>query len=245
MIRLKLYSILSPLIKRSAAKKNILLKWLRELFGYVFIPSKAKVRDSLMYLHRSGHSFELAFEGGYEMLETYFLEDLNLKNKIGIDIGACIGYYTLLLSKLVDKQGNVISFEPDATNFILLQKNIATNNLLNTAAFQLAVGDKNQKVFLKKGASPGQHTVSENKEDASIIGMINLDSFFKKNNLVMENVGYVKIDAEGCEFKVLQGMHQIIKNAKEIIIQFEFAPQHLEEQKCQPTELISFIKKII
>jgi len=242
MFRQRLYNLLLPLINRNSVKKNNFLKLLKKLFSFVFMSSKAIIFGSTMYLHKSGHSFELAFEGDYESLETLFLKDLNLKDRIAIDIGACIGYYTLLLSKLVGNNGKVLAFEPDIKNFRLLQKNIITNNLFNVLKYKLAVGDKDKHVYLKKGCSPGQHTITEDSNGADQVYMVSLDGFLKKHNLLFENIGYIKIDVEGYEFKVFQGMHDIMEKANNLIIQFEFAPQHLNEQNCELKWLVSLIK---
>ena len=58
-----------------------------------------------------------------------------------IDIGANIGYYTLLLSKLVGKNGKVIAFEPDKDSISMLKKNIKHNNCRNVQIVPMAVSD--------------------------------------------------------------------------------------------------------
>lgn len=213
---------------------------LRKAFGFAFIPHKTNVFGSMMYLHKSGHSFELAFEGGYELLETAFLKNLNLKGKIVIDVGACVGYYTLLAAKLVGDKGRVIAFEPEKDNFRLLKKNITANETKNIFGFQAAVGDVYGYAYLKIASSPGQHSISQSK-DAVKVPMVSLDKFLEKNKIAYKNIGYVKIDAEGYEHKVLQGMLKTIKSADDMVIQFEYAPQHLEEQGCNFDELFSLI----
>ena len=69
-----------------------------------------------------------------------------------IDIGANIGYFTLLFAKLVGPNGKVFAFEPDPTNFSILKKNIEENNYDNVILSQKAISDKTEttKLFLCK-----------------------------------------------------------------------------------------------
>lgn len=243
MWRQKLYVLFSPFINRNAAKKSSLSKFLRNVFSSIFIPSKSNVMGSVMYLHKAGHSFELAFEGGYELLETAFLKQLNLKGRVAADVGSCIGYYALLLSRTVGDGGQVFAFEPESENYSLLQKSIAANNIKNIFTQPLAVGDKAGEVYLRKSSSPGQHQLTLNSENAVKVSIVSLDSFFRDLKIDYKNIGYVKIDVEGNEHKVLQGMVGIINAAEDLVVQFEYAPQHLEELGCNFNELFSFIQE--
>lgn len=243
MLRQKLYTALYPCINRKAARKYSFLKLLRKTFGLIFIPEKISIFGSTMYLHKAGHSFEIVFEGGYEMLETKFLTSLDLNGKTVFDIGACIGYYTLLLSKQVGEQGKIYSFEPESKNFALLNKNILTNKFQNISSCQLAVGGKNQKTYLKISDSPGQHSVQEISGGTEEIQMVTLDRFIDMKHINPQNIGYIKIDAEGCEYEILKGAVDLICKSDKAIIQFEYAPQHLEEQGSNLEELFQFIQK--
>jgi FkbM family methyltransferase len=241
MFRKYLYQLLGPLVSRDAAKKGTFFKWCRKWFGYAFIPSKTSVQGSIMYLHKAGHSFELAFEGGYEPLETRFLKSLNLEGRVAADIGACIGYYSLLLSKQVGGAGQVFAFEPEARNYLLLEKNIAANKARNVTAVQTAVGDNNGETYLHISTSPGQHQVADNPFGAERVPIVSFDEFIKNRKVPYEKLAYVKIDVEGNEYEVLNGMRAIIQHSNDLVIQFEYAPQHLEERGCNFVELFTFI----
>ena len=209
----------------------------------MFIPEKCIVQGKKMFLHKSGHSFELAFQGTYEPLEYNFLKTLNLDGTVALDVGSCIGYYSLLLSDLAGK-GKVLAFEPENGNFGLLKKNIEVNNLTNIQAYNVAVGNKNGAVFLKKGRSPGEHSVYDDaqKDKDVSVEIVRIDDFLKEKKISLSDVSYVKIDVEGYEFEVLRGMTEVISESSDLIIQFEFAPQHLEEHDCSLHELVDFIR---
>lgn len=243
MLRQKLYKLLSPLIDRNAAKKSGVSKFLRKLFSRVFIPSRVTVMGSTMYLHKAGHSFELAFEGGYELLEVAFLRNLNLQGRVVADVGSCIGYYALILTKVVGEDGKVFAFEPESKNYNLLQRSVVENRVQNIFSEQLAVGNAPGEVHLRTSSSPGQHQLTLDSRHSVKVSMVSLDSYFREKNIDYASIGYVKIDVEGNEYGVLQGMVEIIKAATDLVIQFEYAPQHLQELNCDFNELFSFIRK--
>ncbi|MCX6778706.1 MAG: FkbM family methyltransferase [Candidatus Magasanikbacteria bacterium] len=246
MFKKLLFKIFRPLISRSAVKKHKGFKFLRNFFGLVFVTSVTSVQGFKMKLHKTGHSLELAFEGCYEPLEVSLLKKINLKDKIVLDIGACLGYYSLLLSEVVGANGRVLAFEPEEKNYKMLCENIVLNKIKNVDCFNLAVGNKNTAVFLKRSFSPGQHCVARGKENTDgleKIKMIRVDEFLVDQKKPSKDVAYIKIDVEGCEFEVLKGMKQLISSADDqLIIQFEYAPQHLRDY-CKLEDLFSFIKE--
>lgn len=242
-VRKYIYTIFGLLISRKMARKHRFFSVVRGCIGKWFLPEISIVRGKKMLLHNRGHSLELAFDGIYEALETHFLESLKLENKVTIDVGSCIGYYALLLSS---NSGVVYAFEPEKINFQLLNENIGLNNLKNVFACNQAIGGKDGVGFLRVHESPGQHMVfydRGNEGNFEKIDIITLDSFIKEKEGDFKNVGFVKIDAEGYEFEVLQGMTKIIQSSNQIIIQVEFAPQHLLEQNCDLSEMLLFIEK--
>lgn len=240
-----IYYLFLPLINRDIVKKYNFLFLLRFFFGKIFIPKISKIFGHKMFLHKSGHSFELAFLGCYEELETKFIKKINLKNKIVVDVGACIGYYSLLFSEAVGQNGKVISFEPELKNYNILKRNIILNNINNIEAYNIAVGNKNGSAILRISNSPGQHAVFDFvEEDVSKteVEITRLDDFLKgKVNFL--DISFVKVDVEGYEFEVLKGMKNIIKFSSDLIIQLEFAPQHLDEQTFNYQEFINFINE--
>lgn len=200
-----------------------------------------------MKLQRTGHSIDLAFEGEYEPLETGFLRSLDLRDKIALDIGSCIGYYALQLSRGVGPKGRVFAFEPESRNYKILHDNLIRNRAANASCFQLALGNKNGTAELKIHQSPGQHSIA-NEGDVQgareTVSMERLDDFLKKSGISAQDIAYIKIDAEGYESEVLKGMANTIKEAgNSLIIQIEFAPQHLTDYTHDLEELFSLIRE--
>lgn len=141
-----------------------------------------------------------------------------------IDVGANIGFYTRILSDLVGPRGKVIAFEPDPDNFSRLQK--VVSGAKNVVIHQLAVGKQTKNIFLFKSSNLNvdHHTYqsSESREKVKI-SCVSLDDFLKG-----ESVDVVKMDVQGFEHEVLQGMKKIAQaKNKDLIILGELWPKGL------------------
>jgi len=97
-------------------------------------------------------------------LETEFIKNNIKKEDIVIDIGANIGYFTLLLSKQVGDKGKVFSFEVETENFKLLEKNVKENHIRNVMLENVAVSEKEGKIKLYlSNVQPGMHRFYSSK----------------------------------------------------------------------------------
>lgn len=137
--------------------------------------------------------------------------------KCFVDVGAHLGYYTCIASKLAP-QAQIYAFEMDSQNFELLTKNIALNQAQNVDAYQVAVTNSNNEVqYIKETDSPSSgFELSNNPERDSRYGSlvsvkgVSLDAFFR-DKLLMPDL--VKIDVEGAELQVLEGMRHLLQTA--------------------------------
>ena len=99
----------------------------------------------------------------YEPYETELILRQIKSGDIIVDIGANIGYYTVLFADKVGKLGKVIAIEPDPINFEILQKNIKENRLKNVVAVQAAVGSENKKMEIYESKTNyGDHRLWQN-----------------------------------------------------------------------------------
>lgn len=130
-----------------------------------------------------------------------------------LDIGANIGYYTLIMSKLVGSTGKVYAFEPEPKNFEILKKNIELNKLDNVILEQKALSDIDGVTYLELSKDSGQHRLSDHGVK---VESITLDSYFQGGE-----IDFIKMDAEGSEYKIFKGMKNALKN-KNLKIVTEF-----------------------
>ena len=162
-----------------------------------------------------------------------------------IDIGANIGYFTLLFAKLVGPDGKVFAFEPDPTNFSILKKNIEVNNYNNVILSQKAISDKTEstKLFLCKFSNGMNRTYDSNLCDKSLdIESTTLDNFLNQINF-SGKIDFIKIDTEGSEIKVLKGIEKIIEMNDDISLQIEFNPSSINECGFKSRSLPDFLVK--
>lgn len=138
------------------------------------------------------------------------------------DIGANIGIYSLLAKSLY-KEIKVFSFEPFLKNFNRLNQNIELNHFEGMHTFPIALSNSNKISYFyskdtRSGASGGQidKNVDEHGNEFKIenkqsILTIKLDELIKTFNLPYPN--YVKIDVDGVEDLILEGMSEVLKNS--------------------------------
>jgi FkbM family methyltransferase len=128
-----------------------------------------------------------------------------------IDIGAHIGYYTLLFAKCVGETGQVVSFEPLPANFVLLQKNAELNHLEQVRVIEMAVFSRTAELVISASddmANPGDASVLSPKSEKTFqVSAITLDAFVAKAGLKPD---FIKMDVEGAEHDVLVGARETI-----------------------------------
>jgi len=172
-------------------------------------------------------SLRLTINGIYEKFETNFVKNEIKKNNVVLDLGAHVGYYTLMFAKLVGENGKVYAFEPSPTNFELLQKNVMINNYKNVILEKKAISDKSEIASLylsEENFSDNRIFDSHDKRKSIKIETTTLDDYFKEYD---GRIDFIKMDVQGAEGKVLLGMNNLLKKLKHVKIMTEFSPKHL------------------
>jgi len=186
----------------------------------------------------------ICFNGEWEPQLANFFKKIVKKGMNVIDIGANIGYFTILFSKLVDPPGSVIAFEPSPRNFDFLKKNVISNSLKNVQLVQKAVSNNvgHESFFLSK-VNFGDHRLeglpvddTDNSRDVITTEVTTLDDYLNGSRL-----DFCKIDAQGAEMKVLEGGIKTIEKNNDLKMAIEFSPRHLSAMGAEPMD---FLKKI-
>jgi FkbM family methyltransferase len=152
------------------------------------------------------------------------------------DVGANIGYLTYLFCRGVEPGGQVFSFEPDAANFSELAANVKRNGIAFCSPLQAAVGAKDGVVCFRPGLNGYIDAESGSLPDCP---MISLDSFVEQRSI--PQVDLVKIDVEGWELDVLQGMRGILGRGHRPILYVEVHPQGFLG-RGDPEKVCSFLR---
>ena len=132
---------------------------------------------------------------------------------VAFDLGANIGYITLILADLVGKNGRVYAVEPSPRNFEILTKNIELNNCTDRiSAHQLAISDKDgtTSFFLSSSSNLGGLT-SSGHTNASIEVEVQMSNTFFSDKPCPN---FIKMDIEGAEVEAIAGMIETLSKAK-------------------------------
>lgn len=173
-----------------------------------------------MYLDKHDN-LNLSVVGRHEKLITELVQAEIRPGDIVVDIGANIGYYTLLFARSVGPSGHVYAFEPDPENFALLQKNIVLNGYTNVTLEQKAVSDRTDTLRLYLADNVGDHRAYDSGDHRSCIEIpaVALDSYFGA-----QKIDFIKMDIQGFEHTVLRGMQRILSENTAVKLISEFWP---------------------
>lgn len=158
------------------------------------------------------------------------------------DLGANIGYYTVLASHLTGKTGRVYSFEPDPRAYTYLLRNIRSNRSTNVEALQLAVGDRTKRRWFNPDPALAEGYVTSNPEETStLIEQVSLDEFFSVRG--WPSVDLVKMDVEGSEAAALAGMRSLVKRNKNMRLVMEFSHKTLARTNTSPESIAAILRE--
>lgn len=150
---------------------------------------------------------------------SYILNNLK-PNDTFIDVGACIGDYSLFASSIITK-GHIYAFEPYKKSIEMFEENILLNEIKNITVFDGVASDKNGYEYLSiEKESEVNHIVHEkNMHNGIKVPSVTLDRYITENNI--KKVAILKIDVEGSEMKVLKGAEKSIDahKIKKILIE--------------------------
>ena len=211
----------------------------RHLIGEDII--SVDVHGQKMYVNAT-FGLTLLSTGTYESerLMTTLFTKLVTEGMIVVDIGAHVGYYTLLAARAVGDKGKVFCFEPEPSNYALLLKNIKENNCNNVVPVQKAVTNTTGSIKLFIAKDPSGHSIGSDNphQKAILVDSTTLDDFFVGREYPIHAI---KIDVEGAEMAVLQGMRNIIAKNRQLNIFTEFNPRALMKAGFLPAEYFQML----
>ena len=185
---------------------------------------------------------DLISEGVFFKQMTTVVKNIITEGMVCLDIGANIGYFTLIMARLVGEGGRVFAFEPEPHNFDLLVKNIALNGYDNITPVPKAISNRDgrSKLFLDRTSFGANSLVRQNVpdigQDTVEVEVQTLDSFFKDYD---GKVDFIKMHVEGAELTVLEGMEDILNKNKNLIIITRFLPSLLAGFGSPPEEYLN------
>jgi FkbM family methyltransferase len=172
-----------------------------------------------------------------------------------VDVGAHIGYYTLLAAREVGRRGRVLAFEPAPENYALLAHNVRQNHLeqvVQTA--NLAVSERSQELTLYLcEQNNGDHRIyptTPNDDKLFNYGQtrkpmpvraISLDEYLEQHPV--GPIDMIKLDVQGAELKVLRGMQTTLQQNPNVTLFMEYWPYGLRQSGSDPAQLLSMLSQ--
>lgn len=190
---------------------------------------------------------QIFYFGRYEIekRETVFWQKIIQKNDVILDIGANIGYYSLMASKRIGEKGKIFAFEPVSNTYKKLQDNIYLNNFTNIRSENLAVSNSESEIelFVADEMSTGSSSIAMHVNFSGIkekVKTIEIDKYCKLNKI--EKLDLVKIDVEGCEPMVIEGMNHTMISKKPLIL-IEVLDERLNKINSSKEKLYELFNK--
>lgn len=191
--------------------KNFIARLITKFLGSFVVDTKEGISLEIFLTSQMDTSY---FSKHFKENNLILKEINNLKEGQNfLDIGANIGYYSILASNIIGEAGRVYSFEPSNREFIRLLKNIELNDCGNIIPANIALSDSNNEIYssIAQGHNGLNSIIIEDKfveKTSQIIKTMLLDNYF---NSVSRRFQLAKIDVEGAGLLVLKGLENLLK----------------------------------
>jgi len=176
---------------------------------------------------------QLILDGIRERKSTRIMERFVRPDDVILELGANIGYYVLIESKVLSDKGYIYAVEPAADNVELLKKNIALNNIKNIEVSNMAISNKKGTAKLYLGKACNLHSLinSSGSPDAKYVEVQTdtVDNFLKGK----KPISFLRMDVEGYETEVIDGMRDTLKSQSFKRLFVEIHPHRVSTAKMQ------------
>jgi len=221
------YTFIYPIIRIFTNKDNAIT------FCEKFLKfPKSQIREGINL--RDKEDWDIFIE---VFLRDVYRKDLLKNSMVVVDVGAHIGIYSVLASR---KAGKIIAIEPFSKNYDRLRDN--TSHIKNIITKKIALSDKEGKCLFYVSKFSFSHSLVEDivKTSGSYyeteVMVSTLDKLLEE--IKINKVDLIKIDAEGEELNILRGAQKTLKNNPNVIV--IAASYHYPEEK---KEVIGFLKE--
>lgn len=248
------------------ANRNPYYEWVRRRNTERFV--EANVRGHRMALDptNAGISRTLLSYGTHEHLSTNAFEDelRRLKTEIDgeitvLEIGANIGYFSLVEARVLGQRASIHAIEPAPDNAVLLERNVVLNGYEDVIdAERCAIGDTVEPVELHRSSLSNRHGVRRSTDTTDVprepairneaktvvntstpsrgtvsVPQTTVDRFLADRGLSPDEVHVVRMDVEGYETAVFAGMKRVLEARTPLVIYMEFHQNYLADEATE------------
>jgi FkbM family methyltransferase len=167
-----------------------------------------------------------------------------------LDIGANIGYTAYVFAQVLKSSAKVYAFEPDRASFGTLEEIVRRKKLSDKVeVFNEAVGSADGSVsFWHNEEHSADHRVVTEQfksshpgsEKITTVAVTSVDNFVTARSI--SNISFIKIDVQGYELAVCEGMGQTLQKFPDLCVAFEYDPEGIRELGFDPAKLLEFFR---
>ncbi len=189
---------------------------------------------------------QIYFFGLWEPVLTDWITSRLAPGDTFVDVGANIGYHSLLASKIVGDSGRVVAIEASPEIYIELQKNLTRNCIVNVRSINVGVSDRKGRLQLFRG--PDHNSGETSLFQAAgftangTVEAAPLQDILEPKELTRARI--IKIDIEGAEQFVVPGIGPLLRSGRadlELIV--EFHPQYLTQPNRRAEDLVKLLNE--
>jgi FkbM family methyltransferase len=149
-------------------------------------------------------------KGTYEPKNVEAIQNTVREDDVAYDVGAHVGYFTVLMGDIVGSGGKVIAFEPRGLNLGYLQRHVTVNNCDNVKIVSKALGEHSGHAKLETRTGSGTGYISDTGDED--VEITSIDELVDSGALPPPT--FLKIDVEGGEMAVLRGAKNVIEKQR-------------------------------
>ncbi|MGH8497034.1 MAG: FkbM family methyltransferase [Gammaproteobacteria bacterium] len=159
------------------------------------------------------------------------------------DIGANIGWYSLVLDRIAPEGADIYAFEPEPENFGLLVENVARNRASKVHPIRKGISDREEvrKLHLCPSGNRGRHSLLPiNEGEAIDVPVVPLDTFWAEQHLGARVLRLLKIDIEGYEYIAFKGAGAALSRCRAVLA--EYSPAYMKKAGLEPVRVLQLLR---
>jgi FkbM family methyltransferase len=223
-------TVLRPPLIQSLANKLIL----------AILPTSVRVGNATVIINPHDPVVSGALTlGVYEKREISFMQRVCKPGQVMVDVGANVGLYTAIAGVALGPSGRIIALEPDPESFSFLEKTVSANRLTNTQIVKAAASCANGMTRLftsSRNRGDNRLYQSEVADGCVEVETLRLDDYFEAHGVAAVDI--IKIDVQGFEGHVIEGLEKTIRRSPQLQMLMEFWPLGLSSAGTNPVELL-------
>lgn len=189
--------------------------------------------------------YSVMVTGEWEPEESQVLRERLRPGSVAYDVGANVGYFTLLASRLVGPTGRVIAFEPNESTLVKLRHHLRLNGADNVTVVPVGLADHDGHAEFHSVAGANSGASALRPLDDSVVTRIELARLDRLvDEMDLPSPDFIKMDVEGAELLALRGMERTLRAATGVELLVEVTDKFLRQTHGSEEELLEFLTAV-